>query len=64
LWLENSNANGNLEGGEGAVCGCHRGPGHCRIVVGTDGRPVPVKADLSKGISLRLLNWREVPAVN
>ena len=38
--------------------------GSTRIVVGTDGKPVPVKADLSKGISLRLLNWREVPAVN
>jgi type IV pilus assembly protein PilY1 len=38
--------------------------GSTRIVVGTDGRPVPVKADLAKGVSLRLLNWREVPAVN
>ncbi|MDP9990351.1 hypothetical protein J2W28_000267 [Variovorax boronicumulans] len=49
--------------GETAACSRRRRPKHCRIVVGTNGRRV-VKADLSKGISLRLLNWREVPAVN
>ena len=38
--------------------------GTTRIIVGTDGKPVPVKANLTSGISLRLLNWREVPAVN
>jgi type IV pilus assembly protein PilY1 len=38
--------------------------GSTRIVVGTDGKPVPVKANLASGVSLRLLNWREVPAVN
>lgn len=39
--------------------------GTTRIVAGTTkGETKKVDADLSSGISLRLLNWREVPAMN
>jgi hypothetical protein len=33
LWLENSNANKNLEGSETAACGRRRGSEHCRLHV-------------------------------
>ncbi|MDH6167929.1 type IV pilus assembly protein PilY1 [Variovorax boronicumulans] len=35
-----------------------------RAIAGANGGPKDVDYDPSKGISLRLLNWREVPAVN